>query len=107
MNRFIPYFEFVAFLSSLLALPIIKKSKYLRLFPLLLFIIVLVEVYQLFFMSKGSVNAWIYNIQIPLQHLLYLIILHQAVEQSSYKRFLLASGVTLVVFSTLTNLFIV
>lgn len=107
MNRFIPYFEFVAFLTSLLAFPIIKKSKYLRLFPLLLFIIVLVEVYQLFFMSKGSVNAWIYNIQIPLQHLLYLLILHQAVEQSSYKRFLVASGVTLIVFSILTNLFIV
>jgi len=107
MNRFIPYFEFVAFLSSLLALPIIKKSKYLRLFPLLLFIIVLVEVYQLFFMSKGSVNAWIYNIQIPLQHLLYLIILHQAVEQTSYKRFLLASSVALIVFSTLTNLLII
>jgi hypothetical protein len=107
MNRFIPYFEFVAFFSSLLALPVIKKSKYLRLFPLLLFIIVLVEVYQLFYMSKGSINAWIYNIQTPLQHLLYLIILHQAVDQISYKRFLLAAGVTLVVFTVLTNVFIV
>jgi hypothetical protein len=58
-------------------------------------------------MSKGSVNAWIYNIQIPLQHLLYLTILHQAVEQNSYKRFLVASAVTLIVFSALTNLFIV
>ncbi|HEY9046752.1 MAG TPA: hypothetical protein VIN08_12695 [Ohtaekwangia sp.] len=106
MHRYIPYFEFVAFLTSLFALPVIKKSKYLRLFPLLLLMIVLVEVYQLFFAAKGSVNAGIYNIMIPLQYLLYLIILHEAVDQQRYKRFLLVASVVLIVFSTLTGLFV-
>jgi hypothetical protein len=58
-------------------------------------------------MPQDQVNAWVYNIQTPLQHLLYLIILHQAVEHDSYKRFLRAVAVTLIVFSILTNIFIV
>lgn len=107
MNNFITYFEITAFITSLLAWPVIRNSKYLRLFPVLLFVIVSVEVYQTFFKPQNQINAWIYNIQIPLQHLLYLIILHQAVEQSSYKRFLLSLAVTLIVFSILTNLLIV
>ncbi|WP_333819658.1 hypothetical protein [Ohtaekwangia sp.] len=103
MNRYIPYFEFAAFLSSLLAFPVIKNSKYLRLFPVLLLMIVLVEVYQLFFAAKGSVNASMYNIMIPLQYLLYLIIFYLAVNQPGYKRFLLASAVVLVAFSAVTQ----
>jgi hypothetical protein len=107
MNNFITYFEIAAFITSLLAWPVIRNSKYLRLFPVLLFVIVSVEVYQTFFMPQNRINAWVYNIQTPLQHLLYLIILHQAVDQLSYKRFLLAAGVMLVVFTALTNMFIV
>ncbi|SKC58558.1 hypothetical protein [Ohtaekwangia koreensis] len=106
MNRFIPYFEFVAFLTSLLAFPVIRKSKYLRLFPVLLLVIVSVEVYQLFWGSKGKINAWIYNILIPLQHLLYLIILRLAVNKKSYKRFLLVSSIVLIAFCVITGFFL-
>jgi peptidoglycan/LPS O-acetylase OafA/YrhL len=106
MNRFIPYFEFVAFLTSLLAFPVIRKSKYLRLFPVVLLVIVSVEVYQLFWGSKGKINAWIYNILIPLQHLLYLIILRLAVNKKRYKRFLLVSSIVLIAFCVITGFFL-
>ncbi len=87
MSTLITYFEVAAFLTSLMAWPYIRRNKALRLFPLLLFIIVSVELALTF--MKGSFpyfNALIYNVQVPLQHLLYLFILHQAMNSPMFRR---------------------
>lgn len=104
MNNFITYFEIAAFLTSLVAWPVIRNSKYLRLFPVLLFVIVSVEVYQTFFMPQDRINAWIYNIQIPLQHLLYMVILYYAFNQYDYKRFMLISSIGFILFCVVTDI---
>ena len=104
MNNFITYFEIAAFLTSLVAWSVIRNSKYLRLFPVLLFVIVSVEVYQTFFMPQDRINAWIYNIQIPLQHLLYMVILYYAFNQYDYKRFMLISGIAFILFCVVTDI---
>lgn len=90
MSTLITYFEVAAFIASLVAWPHIRKSRHLRLFPLLLFIIVSVELALTF--MRGSFpyfNALIYNVQVPLQHLLYLYILYLALNREMFKRLIL------------------
>lgn len=108
MSYYITYFEIAAFIASLLAWHVIHKSRYMRLFPLLLFVIVSVEVYLTFFHTPGRrVNAWIYNIQVPVQHLLYLAILYFATYHRKYKQLLIISMIVLVVFAMLSGFFLV
>lgn len=106
MSSVITYFEIAAFLSSLVVWPRIRESRYLRLFPVLLFLIVAVETYMTFF-RQGThyFNNMIYNVQVPLQHVLYLYILYQATEKDKYKHYLVFSIVTFVVFTIITTLF--
>src|SRR4051794_11811059 len=104
MHYYITYFEIAAFAASLLAWNIIKKSRFLRFFPLLLLIIVAVEVYETFFTSHIQIsNAWIYNIQVPLQYLVYLTILYHAINYPLFKRLIIVASVLLVVIAIITN----
>jgi hypothetical protein len=106
MLAYITYFELGAFVSSLAAWRVIRSSKYLRLFPLLLFVIVSVEIYETFFSPKGQPsNAWVYDIQIPLQHFLYLVILYNALNGTQYKRVIWAFMIFLPPFALVTELF--
>lgn len=103
MSTLITYFELLAFIASLAAWPCIRKSNYLRLFPLLLFIVVAVEVWLTFFKeSFRYYNSIIYNVQVPLQHLLYLFILYKALERKLFKHIILSSIAIFVVVAPLT-----
>jgi hypothetical protein len=106
MSYYIGYFEIAAFLSSLIAWPQLRKSSYLKWFPLLLFVIIVVEIPQYFFRSYlPQDNSLIYNIQVPLQHVIYLFILHQAVVKLSWKKAILMGGVFFIAFTFITALF--
>lgn len=106
MNQYITYFEIAAFIASLAAWGTIKKSSYLRWFPLLLLIIVSLETYETFFRAKKNIlNALAYNIQIPLQHLLYLVILYFAIEKRSFKKFPLIAAIGYTLFAVVTDVF--
>jgi hypothetical protein len=105
MKQAITYFEIAAFIASLAAWPQLKKKKYLSLFPLLLFVVVVVEVQQAFFRKEGSNNSAIYNIQVPLQQLLYLFILYLSFESNRYKRAIRGEMVAYLVFTLITAAF--
>jgi len=105
MSQYITYFEIAAFLASLAAWGVIRRSSYLRLFPLLLLLIVGAEVYETFFRAYKGSNAWLYNWQVPVQHLLYLLILYYSIEKPSAKRVLLLFMAALLVFIPLSWLF--
>jgi hypothetical protein len=107
MSDYIPYFEIAAWIASLIAWPTIVKSSYLKLFPFLLFTVVLIEVwsillYQYFPFDISSV----YNIQIPTQHLLYLLILYLSVVRASWKKFLLIGGAFFLAFTMATAIWL-
>jgi hypothetical protein len=102
MKSIITYFEIAAFFSSVLAWPYLRKSSYLRLFPIILFLVFIVEVYQTFFNKPGTINAHIYNVQVPLQHLLYLYMLYLALIGKVFK-YILGTALVLFVFSTLVT----
>jgi hypothetical protein len=108
MSNFITYFEIAAFGASLVAWPYIRKSRHLRLFPALLFIIVTVEIYITFF--KGSFpffyNTIVYNVQVPLQHLLYLYILFLSMERKAFRKIVLMSSCIFIVVVILSSLFL-
>ena len=106
MTVLITYFEIVAFGASLVAWPYIRKSRYLRLFPLLLFIVVSVEIALTFFKESFSPNnALVYNVQVPLQHLLYLYILLLAMERRLFRKFLLVSSGIFLAVAVITAIF--
>jgi hypothetical protein len=106
MNYYITYFEIAAFLSSLIAWPVTRKSKYMRWFPLLLFVVISVEMYETFFSPVSRYyNSMVYNVQVPLQHLLYFIILKEAIDGKAYKKILMWAMVMFAVFTLLTTLF--
>jgi hypothetical protein len=98
MSRYITYFEIAAFLASLVAWGVIRRSAYMRLFPLLLFLIVGAEVFETFFRAHRGFNAWLYNWQVPVQHLLYLLILYYSMEKPTGKRVLLLFMFALLLF---------
>lgn len=104
MHYYITYFEIAAFIASVTAWGILKKSRYLRLFPVLLFVIVTVEVYETFFAPDTQVtNAWIYNLQVPLQYLFYLTILYYAINHTAFKKIMIASSLLLVIVTIITE----
>jgi hypothetical protein len=104
MHYYITYFEIAAFAASLLAWNVIRRSRFLRLFPLLLFVIVAVEVYETFFAPPTQLsNAWIYNIQVPLQYLFYLTILYYAIKYPLFKKLIIAASFLLVAITIITN----
>jgi hypothetical protein len=106
MSQVITYTEVVAFIMSIVAFPQLWKSHYLKWFPLLLFIVVAVEVVQTFFREfLGDNNAAIYNIQIPLQHLLYMLILYQAMTRPIVKKMIAGAAVFFMVFTFMTVTF--
>jgi len=107
MSKVITFVELAAFLSSLGAWPYIKGSRYLRLFPLLLFVIVSVEILLTFFKKLIYFNAFIYNIQIPAQHLLYLLILFHAFISLRRKKVMVVFMIVLSAITVLTGLLLV
>lgn len=105
MYTIIIWFELAAFVLSLVALPLIWKSKYLRIYPFLLLIVVTVEGYFKFFPQETAINAWAYNIQIPLQYVCYLLILYYAATSKQYKIFLVAAICMLIVFNAVSLIY--
>lgn len=106
MSVLITYFEIAALGASLVAWPYIQRNRYLRLFPLLLLIVVAVEVSTTFFKDRlPHFNAIIYNVQVPLQHLLYLYILFLAMERKLFRKFLLIASAVFVIVAVTTTLF--
>lgn len=107
MNKYIPYFELAAFLASLFAWRQLKSSPHLIWFPVLLFVVVVVEVPMIMFRLQLPLNnALIYNIQVPLQHLIYLQVLRLSLRRLNWKRFALFSAITLAAFATITTLWV-
>jgi hypothetical protein len=107
MNYYITYFEIAAFLASLGAWHIIWKSKYMRLFPILLFVIVSLEIYETFFRPAAQINnATIYNFQIPLQHLIYLAILYYALDRPGPRKFILFESISFLLFTIISGIFL-
>ncbi|MFZ6009593.1 MAG: hypothetical protein ACOYXT_04535 [Bacteroidota bacterium] len=106
MSKVITYIELAAFFSSLMAWPVIKRSSYLRLFPLLLFVVISVEVYQTFLRPDGvHINALVYNVQVPLQHLLYLYILFLALDRRAFKKIMAVVTSVFFAFAIITAIF--
>ncbi|HEU5145872.1 MAG TPA: hypothetical protein VFT90_04120 [Chryseosolibacter sp.] len=106
MSALITYFEIAAFGASLVAWPYIQKSRHLRLFPLLLFIIVVVELFLTFNKESFFFNAIVYNVQVPLQHLLYLYILYAAMEGRRARRVVLISAILFVAVALISTIFL-
>ena len=107
MNYYITYFEIAAFIASLIAWGIIKKNKYLRLYPLLLFVVVSLEVYETFFrQDKSESNTWIYNIQIPLQYLIYMTILYYAFLSITFKRIIIFAALFFIVLCFISEMYL-
>lgn len=105
MTHFIAWAEILAFAASLAALKNIRHNKALRLFPVLLAVVTFVETYVILLAPHSSSNtAAIYNVQVPLQHLLYLVILYYALAKTSYKKTILVSALLFVLFAVITNL---
>ena len=107
MYHYITYFEIASFIAALAAWGIIKKSKYMRLFPVLLFVVVSVESYETFFEPSGNLNnAWLYNIQVPLQYLFYIAILYYAINNKLYRKIIFASAVVLIIVTVITEKYV-
>lgn len=106
MAMIITCLEITAFTASLIAWPWIKNTGYLRWFPVLLFIIAFVEGAQEFFRPYFPYfNSDFYNIQVPLQHLLYLLILYHAIISPVKKRFIIVSGAAFIAITLVTLIF--
>jgi hypothetical protein len=105
MYKEIIWFELAAFALSLVALPKIWKSSYLRIYPFLLLIVVVVEGYFNFIPQKRFRNADVYNIQVPLQYLCYLAILYFAAAGRGFKIFLVGSMAAVIFFAIITNIY--
>jgi len=100
------WFELLAFVCSLIALPVIWKSKYLRIFPFLMLIIVAVEgFYKFFITDRWTNNAPVYNVQVPLQYVCYLLILYYSARTISLKRYSIVGLIILVVFNAITTIY--
>lgn len=105
MHRYIIWFEILAFLCSLVALPVIRKSRYLRIYPVLLAIILSVEGYYQFIVVKTVPNAPLYNIQVPLQYLCYILILYYSAKSRRIRNFLVAGFIVIVAGNLVTDIF--
>jgi len=106
MKNIITFLEIAAFLASLAAWRVILTSRYMRLFPLLLFIVVAPESYETFFRpASQESNAVIYNVQVPLQDLLYLLILYYATVNRKHRFFLMVSFIMFAIFCIGTTLY--
>jgi hypothetical protein len=100
MRTLITFFELAALIASLIAWPRIRKSPYLRLFPFLLLVIAGVEIHQAYFFDHTAMNnAAIYNVQVPVQYVLYLSILALSLSTRRYRFFVWSM---LFLFSVLT-----
>ncbi|RFM27627.1 hypothetical protein DXN05_13005 [Deminuibacter soli] len=100
------YLEIAAFIASLLALKTIWRTPALRIFPLLLGLVAIVETYEEFFANNTSpVNVNVYNIQVPLQHLLYLVIIYFSLGNKRYRKYILFFIITFIVAAIALTLF--
>lgn len=103
MSLIVTCLEIGAFLCSLLAWPVLKRSKHLRWFPLLLFIVAFVETAQAFFRPYFPYfNSTFYNVQVPAQHVLYLVILWEALSSKLKKTLLVISGMGFILLTIIT-----
>lgn len=97
VNDYIKYFELAAFIASLIAWPILKKSSYLKFFPLLLGLIAAGEFYGYYLVLNEHANTWFYNIFNPCQFFLYLLILYRAIKSKTLKRILLIGSLFIII----------
>jgi len=105
MPHYITYFEIAAFFASLIAWPVIKSNTYLRLFPLLLFIVVSVETYETFFRNGNQKNnALVYNIQVPAQYLVYFAILYFAINNKKFKKLIIFLSIIFPILAIITEI---
>ena len=88
---------------SLGTLPFIWKNSYLRIYPLLLFIVVAVEGYYSFFPVGNYVNPEVYNVQVPLQYICYELILYYAATGKGLRMFSGVSVFIIVIFTIISN----
>jgi len=106
MDRYIIWFEIAAFVSSLIAWSAMRNERHLRVFPFLLFVVVVVEVYETFLPARyRSFNSRIYNIQVPLQYVLYLLVLYFAINKRFYKKMVLMGMMILVPLTVVSELY--
>lgn len=107
MTQYIIYFELVAFLVSLLALPVLWRDTSLKIFPLLLLITCAVEAHQFWIkFDQAEYNILIYNIHLLVEGLLYLLILYLSSAQREYRRIMLVFALIFMLGWVLTTLFI-
>ena|SRR5450631_781662 len=99
------WFEILAFLCSLIALPVIWKNRYLRIWPFLLLIIVSVEGYYKFFVVKLGVNAPVYNVQVPLQYVCYMLMLYYSTTRANLRRFFIIGIIIIILFNAITTIY--
>lgn len=106
MHSYIVFFEAAAFIACIAAWNVIKKSKYLRLYALLLFVIVFVEINENSFQSgTHKNNAWLYNIQIPIQYIIYSFILYYAFVSRFFKKAIIAAIVIFIIVTVITQIY--
>lgn len=105
MNSKIIWFELAAFISSWICWPVIKKSKFLRIYPFLLLLVVTVEGYYSFIAPLHTLNAPVYNVQVPLQYLCYILILYYSAESPRTRRFLVAGFIVILTGNLITGLY--
>jgi hypothetical protein len=103
VNTYIKYLELAAFIASLIAWPVLRKSRYLKVFPVLLGLIVAGEFYGYYLrLTKGN-NTWFYNFFNPCQFILYLLILYRAIDNKRLRGLMLA-GCVFIAISALLGL---
>lgn len=103
MEDLIIWFELAAFACSLLALPFTGTQKFLRIYPALLLLIVMVEGYYTLVAASNHGSALVYNIQVPLQYICYLFILYLATGKKGFRIFVLVLIGCIIVFTLSTN----
>lgn len=97
MDNYTKYFELAAFIASLIAWPVLRKSSYLKIFPFLLGLITAGEFYGDYLSTRGPDNRWFYNLFNPCQFFLYLLILYRAISSKIIKGILLAGSILIAI----------
>lgn len=107
MSDYIPLFEVAAFIACVASWPHIRKNSYLKLFPVLLFVVVATEVWSFYLRKIILLNSsLVYNIQVPLQHCLYLLILYHSLKNEAWKKTIFLAYIFFIGFTIITLLWL-
>ena len=105
MLHYITYFEIAAFIASLIAIPALKKKPFMLLFLVILFLVLAVEIPLTFFdLGSSEINSPIYNLQIPIIQLLYMLLIGKSFQQVAAFQLLKWAMIIFVFFTTVTVL---